>query len=142
MKMPIADGRSNGRGGRCRRRRPTSAKGEKLAQAQCVACHGKDFVTPVDPTYPKLAGQYPDYLEKALRDYQSGARKNPIMAGIAKPLSRADIREPGDLPRRSAGPARQHQALALRAARGQFQSRRGAPDSRGTAASSPSGGSA
>ena len=33
-----------------------AAKGEKLAQAQCVACHGKDFVTPVDPTYPKLAG--------------------------------------------------------------------------------------
>ena len=36
-------------------------------------------MTPVDPTYPKLAGQYADYLEKALRDYQSGGRKNPIM---------------------------------------------------------------
>ena len=33
------------------------------------------------PTIPKLAGQYPDYLAKALRDYKSGARKNPIMAG-------------------------------------------------------------
>ncbi len=67
-------------------------KGEQLAQQQCVACHGKDFVTPVDPTYPKLAGQYVDYLEKALRDYQTGARKNAIMAGLAKPLSREDIR--------------------------------------------------
>jgi len=66
-------------------------KGEQLAQQQCAACHGKDFVTPVDPTYPKLAGQYVDYLEKALRDYQTGARKNPIMAGLAKPLSRDDI---------------------------------------------------
>ena len=68
-----------------------AAKGEKLAQAQCAACHGKDFVSPVDPSYPKLAGQYVDYLEKALREYQTGGRKNPIMAGIAKPLSRDDI---------------------------------------------------
>src|SRR5512137_772012 len=68
-----------------------AAKGEQLAQQQCAACHGKDFVTPVDPTYPKLAGQYVDYLEKALRDYQTGARKNAIMAGLAKPLSREDI---------------------------------------------------
>ena len=67
------------------------AKGEQLAQAQCAACHGKDFSSPVDPSYPKLAGQYPDYLEKALRDYQTGARKNAIMAGLAKPLTRADI---------------------------------------------------
>jgi len=34
-----------------------------------------------------------DYLEKALRDYQTGARKNAIMAGLAKPLSRADIKD-------------------------------------------------
>jgi cytochrome c553 len=68
------------------------AKGEQLAQKQCAACHGKDFASPVDPTYPKLAGQYPDYLEKSLRDYQTGARKNPIMAGLAKPLTREDIR--------------------------------------------------
>jgi cytochrome c553 len=67
-------------------------KGEQLAQQQCAACHGKDFVSPVDPTYPKLAGQYVDYLEKALRDYQTGTRKNAIMAGLAKPLSREDIR--------------------------------------------------
>jgi cytochrome c553 len=69
------------------------AKGQELAQAQCVACHGKDLASPVDPSYPKLAGQYPDYLEKALRDYQTGARKNPIMAGLAKPLSRTDIKD-------------------------------------------------
>ncbi|MEP6607905.1 MAG: cytochrome c [Burkholderiaceae bacterium] len=67
-------------------------KGEELAQQQCAACHGKDFVTPIDLTYPRLAGQYSDYLEKVLRDYRSGARKNPIMNGIAKPLTRDDIR--------------------------------------------------
>jgi cytochrome c553 len=66
-------------------------KGEQLAQQQCASCHGKDFATPVDPTYPKLAGQYDDYLQKALRDYQTGRRKNAIMAGLAKPLSRDDV---------------------------------------------------
>lgn len=67
-------------------------KGEELAQKQCAACHGKDYLTPIDPTYPKLAGQYPDYLEKALRDYKTGARNNAIMNGIAKELTRDDIR--------------------------------------------------
>lgn len=67
-------------------------KGEQLAQQQCAACHGKDFVSGVDPGYPKLAGQYADYLQRSLRDYQTGARKNPIMMGIAKPLTREDIR--------------------------------------------------
>jgi len=43
------------------------------------------------PEYPKLSGQYPDYLQKALRDYKSGARKNPIMAGFAQGLTDKDI---------------------------------------------------
>jgi cytochrome c553 len=80
------------------------AKGEQLAQAQCAACHGKDFSSPVDPSYPKLAGQYPDYLEKALRDYQTGARKNAIMAGLAKPLTRADIQNVSTYLSRLPGP--------------------------------------
>jgi cytochrome c553 len=65
--------------------------GQKLGEAQCAACHGKDGKTPIDPSYPKIAGQYPDYIVKVLGDYQSGARKNPIMGGIAKPLSRSDM---------------------------------------------------
>jgi cytochrome c553 len=67
------------------------AAGAKLADAQCAACHGKDGKTPTDPSYPKLAGQYPDYLLKALNDYHKGLRKNPIMGAIAKPLSKADM---------------------------------------------------
>lgn len=67
-------------------------KGEQLAQQQCAACHGKDFTNAIDPTYPTIAGQYSEYLEKVLRDYKSGARSNPIMNGIAKPLTPADIR--------------------------------------------------
>ena len=68
-----------------------SAAGQKIADAQCAACHGKDGKTPADPSYPKLAGQYGDYLTTALLAYQNGERKNAIMAGIAKPLSRNDI---------------------------------------------------
>jgi cytochrome c553 len=65
--------------------------GRKIGETQCAACHGKDGKTPIDPSYPKIAGQYPDYMVKVLHDYQSGARKNPIMGGIAKPLSKSDI---------------------------------------------------
>jgi len=64
----------------------------------CAACHGKDFNTPIDPGYPKLAGQHRDYLEHALLAYQRGAqatngRGNPIMAGQVKPLSHRDIKD-------------------------------------------------
>jgi len=65
--------------------------GRKIGETQCAACHGKDGKTPIDPSYPKIAGQYPDYMVKVLGDYQTGARKNPIMGGIAKPLSKADL---------------------------------------------------
>lgn len=67
------------------------AKGKQIAAAQCAACHGPDGNKPIDPSYPRLAGQYADYLGKALVDYQTGRRKNAIMAGMAKPLSKADI---------------------------------------------------
>ena len=74
----------------------TAAHGANLAAGQakakeiCQACHGLDGNSTV-PDYPKLGGQYPDYLAKALRDYKSGARKNPIMAGFAGALTAQDI---------------------------------------------------
>jgi cytochrome c553 len=64
--------------------------GEAKAKEVCQACHGMDGNSAV-PDYPKIGGQYPDYLSKALRDYKSGARKNPIMAGFAGTLSKQDI---------------------------------------------------
>jgi cytochrome c553 len=67
------------------------AAGQAKADAVCAACHGKDGNTPVDPSYPKLAGQYSDFLIRALSDYKSGARKNAIMAGQVQALSKADI---------------------------------------------------
>lgn len=64
--------------------------GKKKVQEVCAACHGLDGISTV-ADYPKLAGQYPDYLAKALRDYKSGARKNAIMAGFAQTLTAQDI---------------------------------------------------
>ncbi len=68
------------------------AQGKAKADQICASCHGKDGNTPTDPSYPRLAGQYRDYLERALLDYKSGQRKNAIMAGFAQGLSRDDIR--------------------------------------------------
>ena len=65
--------------------------GKKKVQEVCAACHGIDGGQPTTPEYPKLSGQYPDYLAKALRDYKSGARKNAIMAGMAAGLTDKDI---------------------------------------------------
>ena len=64
--------------------------GEAKAKEVCQACHGLDGNSPT-PEYPKLGGQLPDYLAKALRDYKSGARKNAIMAGFTGTLSTQDI---------------------------------------------------
>lgn len=56
----------------------------------CAACHGPDGNSTA-PIYPRLAGQYHDYLARALHEYKSGERKNPIMAGFAATLSDAEI---------------------------------------------------
>jgi len=64
--------------------------GKKKAQEVCAACHNMNGISTI-PDYPKLAGQYPDYLAKTLRDYKSGARKNAIMAGFASALTPQDI---------------------------------------------------
>lgn len=66
--------------------------GRQKADEVCAACHGKDGNTPIDPTYPKLAGQYRDYLEHSLLDYKHGRRNNPVMGAMAKPLTREEIR--------------------------------------------------
>jgi len=61
----------------------------KEKSALCAQCHGADGNSKV-AQFPRLAGQYPDYLVRALGDYASGARRNPIMGPIAKKLSRED----------------------------------------------------
>jgi cytochrome c553 len=71
----------------------------------CQACHGVDGNTSADPSYPKLAGQYEDYLVHAMLAYKTGERDNAIMLGFMQGLSERDIRDlaafyarqPGDL---------------------------------------------
>jgi cytochrome c553 len=69
-----------------------AAAGAEKAKSVCAACHGADGGgVPSLPDYPKLAGQKADYLVQALRQYKSGARKNPIMGGMAQTLSAQDM---------------------------------------------------
>lgn len=68
-----------------------------LDKAGCPACHGANFNQPIDPGYPKLAGQHSDYLYYALRAYQHNdrafiGRGNPIMGGMVKQLSNQDLK--------------------------------------------------
>jgi cytochrome c553 len=61
----------------------------------CAACHGADGNS-VAPTNPKLAGQFPEYLEKQLRDFmpQKGkkpARESAVMNGMVANLSPSDV---------------------------------------------------
>ena len=58
--------------------------------APCAACHGANGVS-ASPDFPNLAGQYPDYLEAALKHYKSGKRKNPIMQGQVANLEPKDM---------------------------------------------------
>jgi cytochrome c553 len=73
------------------------AAGKAAAEKyNCASCHGANFDTPIDPSYPKLAGQHKDYLAHALVAYQRGGdgpngRGNAIMGGMSKPLTPAEV---------------------------------------------------
>lgn len=69
-----------------------------LTKGNCASCHGDNFSKPIDPSYPKLAGQHADYLFVALKAYQTEGnpqvgRGNAIMAGMAKPFSHAELKK-------------------------------------------------
>ena len=58
-------------------------------------CHGADGNAPIDASYPKLGGQYADYLAHSLQAYRSGARggspTTDLMASQAKDLNDQQI---------------------------------------------------
>ena len=70
-----------------------NAAAGKTKAAACAGCHGVDGNGGADPSWPKLAGQIPEYLAKQLADFKSGTRKNPIMNAQAAPLSPQDMRD-------------------------------------------------
>ncbi len=71
---------------------------ELVKKGACVTCHGDSFSKPIDPSYPKIAGQHADYLFVALKAYKTQGnatwgRGNPIMGGVAKQFSYAELKE-------------------------------------------------
>ncbi len=53
--------------------------------ALCIACHGPGGNS-LNPMWPKLAGQHPNYIIKQLRAFKAGERKDPTMAPMAVAL--------------------------------------------------------
>ena len=72
---------------------------ELVAKGNCVSCHGNSFSAPIDPSYPRIAGQYDDYVYVALKAYKADGssaqvgRNNAIMGGVAKQFSNAELKE-------------------------------------------------
>lgn len=76
---------------------PSAEVAELLAKGACASCHGPNFSKPIDPGYPKLAGQHGDYLYAALRAYNTTGnpnlgRGNAIMAGQVKQFKNAELK--------------------------------------------------
>ena len=70
---------------------------ELLTKGACVSCHGANFSKPIDPSYPKIAGQHADYLTVALKSYKTErnnnvGRANGVMAGQVKQFSNAELK--------------------------------------------------
>jgi len=57
----------------------------------CLDCHGADGNQPLDPSYPRIGGQYRDYLAHALTQYRSGAREHVLMSQQAQDLTDQQI---------------------------------------------------
>jgi cytochrome c553 len=76
---------------------PSPHVAELLKKGNCASCHGENLNKPIDPSYPKLAGQHADYLVVALKAYQvdknpTVGRANAIMSGMARPFTLAEIK--------------------------------------------------
>ena len=77
---------------------PSAAVDALLKKGGCVACHGENFAKPIDPSYPKIAGQHADYLYVALKAYKTEknpniGRSNGVMAGMSKQFSNNELKE-------------------------------------------------
>lgn len=61
----------------------------------CTGCHAPDGKGNIPAGFPRLSGQHPEYIEKQLRAFRAGDRKNDgdqsIMRSIADKMSDAEI---------------------------------------------------
>lgn len=76
---------------------PSAEVAALLAKGACASCHGANYSKPIDPSYPKIAGQHADYLAVALRAYATTGnphvgRGNAIMAGQVKQFKPAELK--------------------------------------------------
>lgn len=89
---------------------PPAEVGALLAKGACASCHGANYNKPIDPAYPKLAGQHADYLAVALNAYATEGlaqvgRANAIMGAQVKQFKKSELKQiadylatlPGDL---------------------------------------------
>jgi cytochrome c553 len=93
-----ADGKDDGAAPADKPREPSPQVAALLQKAACVSCHGANFSKPIDPSYPKIAGQHKDYLFVALKAYKvdnnpAVGRSNGVMGAIAKQFSNAELKE-------------------------------------------------
>jgi len=76
---------------------PSAEVAALLAKGACASCHGANYSKPIDPSYPKIAGQHADYLSVALRAYATTGnpqvgRSNAIMMGQVKQFKPSELR--------------------------------------------------
>lgn len=79
-------------------REPSVQVAELLKRGACISCHGDNFAKPIDPSYPKIAGQHADYLYVALKSYKieknpQVGRSNGVMAGIAQQFTNQELKQ-------------------------------------------------
>ncbi len=80
---------------------PPPAVAALITKGACTSCHGANFSKPIDPSYPKLAGQYASYLDAALKAYATEGnpyvgRNNAIMSVQAKQFTHAELKQIAD----------------------------------------------
>ncbi len=71
-----------------------SADAARAKVSMCIGCHGIPYYHTAYPEVyhvPKIAGQTPEYIVKALQAYKKGERSHPSMTGIARGLTDADM---------------------------------------------------
>lgn len=66
-------------------------KAGKEKSAMCQGCHGESGIS-LAPNFPHLAGQYQQYIERQVLDYQKEKRADPLMSPMA-----ATVTDPQDL---------------------------------------------
>jgi cytochrome c553 len=76
-----------------------AALGQKIYRAgiadrkvpACAGCHGATGAG-IPASYPRLAGQWPEYTFAELTQYASGERKHPVMRAIAERMTEGERR--------------------------------------------------